>query len=62
MKKHSAQNSSQSQSNQEVKANSVFRQSKTGKVPNHEYCDSCKEGGDLLCCDRCPAAFHFQCQ
>jgi hypothetical protein len=32
-----------------------------GKFINHEFCDSCKEGGDLLCCDRCPASFHLQC-
>ena len=40
----------------------LSRQTKTGKAPNHEYCDSCREGGDLLCCDRCPNAFHLQCQ
>ncbi|CAG2104380.1 unnamed protein product, partial [Medioppia subpectinata] len=39
----------------------LSRQTKTGKTPNHEYCDSCREGGDLLCCDRCPNAFHLQC-
>lgn len=32
-----------------------------GKTANHDCCDSCKEGGDLLCCDRCPVAFHLQC-
>lgn len=32
-----------------------------GKTLNHDCCDSCKEGGDLLCCDRCSAAFHLQC-
>lgn len=32
------------------------------KYATNEYCDSCKEGGDLLCCDRCSAAFHLQCQ
>lgn len=32
-----------------------------GKAINHDYCDSCLEGGDLLCCDRCPVSFHLQC-
>ncbi|KAG8227865.1 hypothetical protein J437_LFUL008658 [Ladona fulva] len=32
-----------------------------GKGHNHDFCDACGEGGDLLCCDRCPASFHLQC-
>lgn len=32
-----------------------------GKAINHDYCDSCLEGGDLLCCDQCPVSFHLQC-
>jgi len=28
---------------------------------NHKMCDYCKEGGNLLCCDRCPASFHLIC-
>ncbi|KAI1293788.1 PHD finger protein 12 [Halotydeus destructor] len=32
-----------------------------GPWSNHEFCDFCHEGGDVLCCDRCPAAFHLQC-
>ncbi|XP_071448846.1 PHD finger protein 12 [Hetaerina americana] len=32
-----------------------------GKGHNHDSCDACSEGGDLLCCDRCPASFHLQC-
>lgn len=42
-----------------VKERIHFR--RPGKLPNHDCCDSCKEGGDLLCCDKCPAAFHLQC-
>ncbi|ELT92679.1 hypothetical protein CAPTEDRAFT_228495 [Capitella teleta] len=34
---------------------------KPGKAHNRDSCDSCKEGGDLLCCDRCPASFHLLC-
>ena len=38
------------------------KKSGTGRISNHEFCDSCREGGDLLCCDNCPSAFHFYCQ
>ncbi|KAL0973323.1 hypothetical protein UPYG_G00201940 [Umbra pygmaea] len=34
---------------------------RSGRATNHDTCDSCHEGGDLLCCDHCPAAFHLQC-
>ncbi|XP_071946284.1 PHD finger protein 12-like [Antedon mediterranea] len=34
---------------------------RTGRAMNRDTCDSCREGGDLLCCDRCPAAFHLTC-
>ncbi|KAG5284547.1 hypothetical protein AALO_G00027870 [Alosa alosa] len=34
---------------------------RTGRAMNHDTCDSCREGGDLLCCDHCPAAFHLLC-
>ncbi|KAJ8266381.1 hypothetical protein GJAV_G00129800 [Gymnothorax javanicus] len=34
---------------------------RSGRSTNHDTCDSCRDGGDLLCCDYCPAAFHLQC-
>lgn len=34
---------------------------KQGRSVNNDNCDSCGEGGDLLCCDRCPCAFHLTC-
>uniref|UniRef100_A0A6G1SAU6 PHD finger protein 12 n=1 Tax=Aceria tosichella TaxID=561515 RepID=A0A6G1SAU6_9ACAR len=32
-----------------------------GKLANNAYCDYCVEGGNLLCCDKCPVAFHLKC-
>jgi len=29
--------------------------------PNHDWCQLCREEGDLLCCDSCPRAFHAAC-
>ena len=26
-----------------------------------EFCRVCKDGGDLLCCDSCPSAYHLKC-
>uniref|UniRef100_A0A914VNP7 PHD-type domain-containing protein n=1 Tax=Plectus sambesii TaxID=2011161 RepID=A0A914VNP7_9BILA len=31
------------------------------KSVNSQYCNACREGGELLCCDRCPASFHLLC-
>lgn len=32
-----------------------------GRLANNAFCDYCFEGGNLLCCDKCPVAFHLKC-
>ena len=29
--------------------------------PNHDECAVCDDGGELVCCDVCPKAFHKHC-
>ncbi|XP_069797606.1 E3 ubiquitin-protein ligase TRIM33 isoform X2 [Narcine bancroftii] len=29
--------------------------------PNEDWCAVCQNGGDLLCCDKCPKVFHLAC-
>ncbi|ESO95463.1 hypothetical protein LOTGIDRAFT_117107 [Lottia gigantea] len=29
--------------------------------PNEDYCACCHNGGDVLCCDKCPRVYHLQC-
>lgn len=26
-----------------------------------EFCRVCKDGGELLCCDKCPSSYHIHC-
>ena len=28
---------------------------------NEDVCGACTEVGDLICCERCPAAYHAEC-
>lgn len=28
---------------------------------NNDHCGMCGKGGELLCCDSCPQAFHLAC-
>ena len=32
-----------------------------GRGHNRDICDACKDGGELICCDKCPASYHLQC-
>lgn len=32
-----------------------------GAVESEDYCAVCLNGGELLCCDRCPKVFHVSC-
>ncbi|XP_042298403.1 LOW QUALITY PROTEIN: PHD finger protein 12 [Sceloporus undulatus] len=58
---HPQQHQGLSSSSSSSAPGSSSSQRRSGRATNHDSCDSCKEGGDLLCCDHCPAAFHLQC-
>ena len=33
-----------------------------GKIKkNKEYCEACRDGGELVCCERCPISYHPTC-
>ena len=32
-----------------------------GAKPNNDFCSYCREGGGLICCEKCPAAYHYHC-
>ncbi|XP_077356190.1 transcription intermediary factor 1-alpha isoform X2 [Festucalex cinctus] len=33
----------------------------TEEDPNEDWCAVCQNGGELLCCDKCPKVFHLSC-
>jgi chromodomain-helicase-DNA-binding protein 4 len=37
------------------------RQAKEEEDNHMEYCRVCRDGGELLCCDRCPSSYHMHC-
>ncbi len=30
-------------------------------VVHQEFCNWCKDGGDLICCEKCPLSYHIEC-
>ena len=42
-------------------AAAVARQAKEEDDNHMEYCRVCRDGGELLCCDRCPSSYHMHC-
>lgn len=33
----------------------------TQEIESEDFCAVCLNGGDLLCCDRCPKVYHLAC-
>jgi PHD-finger len=39
----------------------VSQSSRATDDRNDDYCAVCRNGGELLCCDRCPRVYHLKC-
>ncbi|KAL2720914.1 PHD finger protein 12 isoform X1 [Vespula squamosa] len=48
-----------SKKEKEEKKHPYFK--RRGRGHNHDFCDACRDGGELICCDKCPASYHLQC-
>lgn len=56
---HRSQRSGMSSS--QTKDNSQTNTEGKEDDPNEDWCAVCQNGGELLCCDRCPKVFHITC-
>ncbi|XP_076236839.1 PHD finger protein 12 [Calliopsis andreniformis] len=48
-----------SKKEKEEKRHPYFK--RRGRGHNRDICDACRDGGELICCDKCPASYHLQC-
>lgn len=45
----------------EEEAEGEEEQSEVESAESNEHCPVCLEGGEVICCDTCPAVYHLEC-
>ena len=45
----------------EFSSNEGKSQKRGWRRRNNEYCEACKDGGELVCCEKCPVSYHPTC-
>ncbi|XP_056132586.1 transcription intermediary factor 1-alpha [Lampris incognitus] len=51
----------QKQQHQSQQEATLEKRAEPEEDPNEDWCAVCQNGGELLCCDKCPKVFHLAC-
>ena len=58
---HRIRNSRKHQKVRSIRFRCVLSSISGWKKKNREYCEACLDGGELICCEKCPLSYHPSC-